>query len=353
MAEETARGAEQTRGGEGDRPLAGLRDRLPRPVRTALHAAVDAPRGLWPKSRAYRTLERLAGDDPQTYRDKIRYRLAWDRRPFLVTFADKVAMRDYVADRVGERHLPELYGVWDRAEDIDWGSLPEGMAIKAAHGSGGVIVRWDGAPRGRHLPAVASTALWTRHLVHPDDCDVDRATALLAYWLTLSYEHGPHRLPEWAYSQVPHRILAEELMLDPSRTTVAPDYKFLVFDGRVSHIAVIAERFSGERLALMTPDWEQLPVASHFGEMPEPPPPPTSLSDAIAMAETLGEGLDYVRVDLYDPGDRLVVGELTASPGGGLAEFEPAEYEALIGTYWTIPDEVRENRARMLAARKR
>ncbi len=353
MAEETAVGPERARGGEGDRPLAGLRDRLPRPVRTALHAAVDSTHGLWPKSRAYRTLERLAGDDPQTYRDKIRYRLAWDRRPFLVTFADKVAMRAYVAERVGERHLPDLYGVWDRAQDIDWASLPQGMAIKAAHGSGGVIVRWDGAPRGHRLPAVANRALWTRHLVHPDDFDDDRATALLAYWLTLSYEHGPHRLPEWAYSQVPHRVLAEELMLDPAGAGVAPDYKFLVFDGRVTHVAVIADRFGDTRLALMTPDWELLPVASHFGTLPEPPPPPTSLSDAIAMAETLGEGLDYIRVDLYDPGDRLVVGELTASPGGGLAEFEPAEYESVIGACWTIPDEVRESRARMLAARKR
>ena len=44
-----------------------------------------------------------------------------------------------------------------------------------------------------------------------------------------------------------------------------------------------------------------------------------------------------VRVDLFDTGDNLYVGELTLYPGGGFEAFEPAEYDRLIGDKWVLP----------------
>ena len=37
----------------------------------------------------------------------------------------------------------------------------------------------------------------------------------------------------------------------------------------------------------------------------------------IEIAERLGEGVDFVRVDLYDVDGRVVFGELTNYPAGG------------------------------------
>jgi hypothetical protein len=317
------------------RPWAGLRERMPRQVRAPLRHAADYRDGLWPLQRAYRTLEGLAGHDPETFRDKIRFRMAWDRRPVLTTCVDKLAARGLVAERVGEQYLPRLHGVWSDAQDIPFDRLPPDVAIKAAHGSGGVVVRWSGAAQGARLPEQSRGPLWSRHQVHPDDFDVERARALFARWLSLSYEHGPHRLPEWAYRDVPRRVMAEEVLVQGGR--VARDLKIDVFDGRAACTHVVEGRFVDRRAAMMTRDWEMLDVQYADVAMPDRPPQrPVLMDEAYALAEQIGQGLDYVRVDLYDLGDRLVVGELTVYPAGGAKAFQPHAFELEQGARWTL-----------------
>jgi hypothetical protein len=322
-------------------PLAGIRGRLPRGVRAPLRAAADYRSGLWPLDRAYRTLQRRAPADPQGFQDKVLYRMAWDRRPVLVTCVDKVAARAYVAGMVGEQYLPQLYGTWDDAGSIPFADLPPDAAIKATHGSGGVVVRWSGAPRGQGLPRTAEGPLWSRHQVHPDDFEDDRARALFGMWLGRSYEHGPNRLPEWAYSRVPHRVLAEEVLARGGQ--VARDLKIDVFDGVAGYTCVVEGRFVDRRGALMARDWSMLDAEYPEVRLPDRPPErPALMDEAYAVAEELGRGLnlDYVRVDIYDLGDRIAVGELTVYPAGGAKRYNPPSFELEQGRRWTIAPEV-------------
>ncbi|MDQ1217799.1 ATP-grasp fold amidoligase family protein [Microbacterium arborescens] len=57
----------------------------------------------------------------------------------------------------------------------------------------------------------------------------------------------------------------------------------------------------------------------------------------ISIAERLGEGTDFVRVDLYDVDGRVVFGELTSFPAGGDSPFEPESYNTEFGRPWTVP----------------
>ena len=50
--------------------------------------------------------------------------------------ADKVAVREYVRERVGERYLVPLLGVYEDARDLPVDSLPDHFIVKAAHASG-------------------------------------------------------------------------------------------------------------------------------------------------------------------------------------------------------------------------
>ena len=45
---------------------------------------------------------------PTTYSEKLRYRMATDRRKILTMFADKVAVREYVSEKVGDQVLTQL-----------------------------------------------------------------------------------------------------------------------------------------------------------------------------------------------------------------------------------------------------
>ena len=73
------------------------------------------------------------------------------------------------------------------------------------------------------------------------------------------------------------------------------------------------------------------PVTASTGPRPALP---ANVATLTRIAEKLGEGFDFIRVDLYSPGGRILVGELTSLPGGGVRPYEPIEYERMFGRYW-------------------
>ena len=54
----------------------------------------------------------------------------------------------------------------------------------------------------------------------------------------------------------------------------------------------------------------------------------------LEIARKLSEGSDYVRVDLYNVGGRVVFGELTNYPHAGYLRFDPPKWEEIFGAYW-------------------
>ena len=57
----------------------------------------------------------------------------------------------------------------------------------------------------------------------------------------------------------------------------------------------------------------------------------------IRISEQLAVETDFVRVDLYDVGGRVVFGELTSYPLGGSRRFRPESFDATVGRWWTTP----------------
>ena len=56
---------------------------------------------------------------PVTFTQKLLWKMVKDRRPLLTTFADKIAVRDYVAHAIGPEVLPQLYAVVADPADLD------------------------------------------------------------------------------------------------------------------------------------------------------------------------------------------------------------------------------------------
>ena len=75
--------------------------------------------------------------------------MARDRNPLLTVTSDKLAVRGYVAERLGRGYLPELYGVVDWPEQLLDLDLPPRYVVKATHGSGmtAVVTRDSAAER--------------------------------------------------------------------------------------------------------------------------------------------------------------------------------------------------------------
>lgn len=280
------------------RPVVELLARtLPRAAFIRLYGR--AKTGRWPQLRV-----------PRTFTDRLLRRMLdpGDELDAMVRTGDKYTMRGYVAERLGEGHLPILHDVIERGASITperVAGWPATAAMKASHAS-----RW-------------------MTFVDRDAADPAALDQLARGWLARSYggiRQEPH------YDRMTPRVLVEE---DLRRDGVPPDdVKFWVLGGEVRLIMVESGRFRDLRRFVATPDWRLLDV--RYGEPPPDvvPPPPAALGTMLGMARELAAGLDFLRVDLYQIDGRLLVGELTHFPGAGAPHFEPVAFDEELGAVW-------------------
>ncbi|MEM2111221.1 MAG: ATP-grasp fold amidoligase family protein [Candidatus Bathyarchaeia archaeon] len=252
-------------------------------------------------------------DNPKTFNEKIAHRKLKERNSRYRVLADKWAVRDYVRVKIGDSYLNNVYAVISSISELDFESLPERFIAKPTNQSGKI-------------------------------CFVDNKTKLskgrflrmVEHWLHSRYEYGIVHGEYW-YADIPPKVMFEEWLSD-GRYDVPPDFKFLVFHGKVYAIQT-SFRFPYHRLNMYTREWQQIPVKR--GKFPnENIDPkeirPGKLEEMISIAEILGSEFDFVRVDLYYlfNSNRIVFGEMTFAPGSGYTSFIPNYYDSKFGKLW-------------------
>ncbi|MGA8210168.1 MAG: ATP-grasp fold amidoligase family protein [Nocardioidaceae bacterium] len=269
---------------------------------------------------------------PLTFNEKVRYKMLRDHRELMVTFADKAAARDHVASVVGAHVLPRLLHLFDDPRRLADAPLPSAYVVKPTHGSGVAIVVSPAAAAGARLPDRQHS--WGYRQVRPEFAPAEHLVALGESWVAQLYGQGPNR--EWAYGHVPRRIMVEELLVGADGA-VPDDYKFFVFHGTCRYVQVDRGRFETRTQDFFTREWSHLPLNGGHPWATPRLPRPARLEEMIRLAQRLGQGTDFVRVDLYDLPERIVFGELSSFPAGGDSPFDPESYNVQFGSHWTPP----------------
>ena len=83
-----------------------------------------------------KTGNRLNLTNPRRYTEKIQWYKLNYHDPKITICSDKYTVRDYVENKGFGEYLNELYGVYDRVEEINFRDLPNSFAIKVTTGSG-------------------------------------------------------------------------------------------------------------------------------------------------------------------------------------------------------------------------
>ena len=237
--------------------------------------------------------------NPRTLNEHIAHKKLFTDMDFAVQLADKYAVREYIANKVGEEYLPKNHYVGENLDNVNWDEMPDQFVIKTTHGGGdeGNVFVYDKSKM--NLAEVT-----------------EKTNA------NLGKRFGSWTNEDW-YLKIQPRVMIEGLMLD-HEGEVPTDYKFFCFSGKVHFIQVNSARYTGHRRSFYSTDWELL--SFRMGNIPTTKlPKPEALNDMVAIAEKLSEDFDLIRVDLYSIPEGIRFGELTFTPGGGHEVLYPSE----------------------------
>ena len=81
--------------------------------------------------------------DPRDYNEKIQWLKVYSDTSQWTDLSDKYKVREYIEKCGLKNILVKLYGVWERAEDIDFSKLPDKFVLKTNHGHSKIILVED------------------------------------------------------------------------------------------------------------------------------------------------------------------------------------------------------------------
>lgn len=250
-------------------------------------------------------------DNPQTYNEKINWLKLFDRKSIYSQMADKAAVKEVVASKIGAQYCIPTLGVWECFNDIDFESLPNKFVLKSTNGGGGTGV-----------------------VICKDKSKLDINNAKMKLEASTQTDWKINR--EWVYKDIKPRIIAEEIIENSDGSDLV-DYKFHCFNGEPKLLFVASDRYLGQNTLKF--DWydmdlKHLPFKSKgyenankdFKSFPE-------FEDMKKIARKISEGIPYLRVDLYLVDGKIYFGETTFYHDAGFVALEPFEWEQIIGSW--------------------
>ena len=231
-------------------------------------------------------------DNPQTLDDKIAYLSFRTDTSDWSKLADKVRVREYVEECGYGEYLPELYGTWESAKDVDFNKLPSAFVIKTNNASATNILVRD-----------------------KSKINEDAVRNQLDEWLKIDYGYlvcEPH------YSRIKPQILAEEF-LGHFGCNLLIDYKLYLINGVPRFVQVMSNRKENSHnfsVNIMDMDWIPHPeYCSNHHPQSDKIEKPRSLDKMVEIAKRLSKNYPFVRVDFYEVNDKPIFGEMTFTPG--------------------------------------
>jgi hypothetical protein len=203
--------------------------------------------------------------------------------------ADKLEVKEYVTEKIGEGFTPKTIKVFNNINEIDKNNIPNNCFIKCNHNSGPVI-----------------------HIQDKEHQDYSTIRKEIKKQLETRYGILDG---EWPYWKIKRRAFCEMSVSDDNDT---PDYKFHCYKGKTRFLQFIYDRSISPKEVLFDRERNiidaQLDYNFEKGDHRKLIINNEKWHEMIEISEKLSDSFTYVRVDLYLSKDRIFVGELTFSP---------------------------------------
>ncbi len=247
---------------------------------------------------------------PRRFSEKVWSSQLLERDPKLTMISDKFRVRDYVAGKIGIDYLVPLLWNGENPAEIPFDELPLKFVVKANHGCRYNIIVKD------------KTQL-----------DREKVKRQLKEWIGINFCNDMALGIAWAYKNIKPHIIVESFLEENGKAPV--DYKFFCFSGRMEFFKIDFDRFEDHSTKYYGRDLNELDLAEvGFKQYQGKIDLPDDFKDMVRVAESLAEGFDFMRVDLYSAKNNVYFSELTPYPGGISQKLEPDSFDYVFGEKW-------------------
>lgn len=242
---------------------------------------------------------------PKLFTEKIQWLKVYDCAPVKTKLADKLAVRDWIKEQIGEKYLRKVYGVYDKYEDIDFSKFSKtGYVIKTNHGCNMQVLFPSGG-----FPAPCYKDIFNKFLK-----------------TNYAYKSGY----EMQYDKIPPKLFVEEFI---KNTNELFEYMFFCFNGEPKFILFGSGKMSDKICTTMfDTNWNNM----HFNYGSESLhdeniPHPENFDEMLNIARILSKDFKFVRVDLNNINGKIYFGEMTFTPASGYMKFNPRKWDRILG----------------------
>lgn len=253
--------------------------------------------------------EKLDFKNPKKFNEKLQYLKLNQKNPEYTKMVDKYEAKKYVAEKIGEKYVVPLLGVWYNFDDIDFDSLPEKFVLKCNHDSNSYVICKD-----------------------KSKLDINAARKRIEPCLKRNFYYIGR---EWVYKNVKPAIIAEMYMEDDKYGELR-DYKFFTFNGKAKLLHTVYNRQNKSEETygdFFDMDYNHLEIRMGHNNGPEPPEKPVNFELMKKLAEKLAEDTKHLRVDFYEVNGKVYFGELTFYQDSGMGIIEPDMYNEILGSW--------------------
>lgn len=250
-------------------------------------------------------------NNTETFNEKIQWLKLYDSTPLKTKLADKYLVREWIKEKIGEKYLIPLLGVWDKFDDIDFEKLPNQFVLKANHGSG-----WN--------------------IIVKDKTKLDKKMAKKKFdeWLDRNYAFVSGL--ELHYLNIQPKIIAEKYIANLDGDIY--DYRIFCFNGKPKYIWL--DKGSGtsyHKRNIYDLNWKLQNYRVTYPNFSEKIEKPKVLSEMLKCAEELAKGFIFVRVDFYYINTHVYFGEMTFTSQSGTGKWEDENENLHYGKLIKLP----------------
>lgn len=248
---------------------------------------------------------------PKTFNEKIQWLKLYDATPLKTQLTDKVLVRDWVKDKIGEKYLKPVLQVCKNFDEIDFNKLPEQFIIKANNGC-----KWHYRIKSK------KEFLQTPVLYNLVKSNFDG-------WM--NQEFFAWGGLELQYKNINPQILIEPLLIDKDKNYPV-EIEVYCFNGSPRFTQKI--EYSNPPISCVYTGIHRPAKLcfrakyQHFYE-----PPDDNLKKAVELSRILAKDFILVRVDWLIFNNQIFFNEMTFTPFSGFNNFPKKDTDSFLGSF--------------------